>query len=126
MTGGPQSLQRGPHRLVDCHQLMVSDAAPHPPRQNGHQSCNLYVAISTCSSSSSYLLVMDVSIFCCCCLMFVAVAAKVRNLHEFHLRLYVTSTSPPTGQEISNTLKFFSQTLLGEIMKYCNHEIMKS
>jgi hypothetical protein len=38
----------------------------------------------------------------------------VRNLHEFQLRLVNNAATLPSGLDISNTLKYFSQTLLGE------------
>ena len=41
------------------------------------------------------------------------VAAKVRNLHDYQLRLLNNSVSPPSGHDVANTLKYFSQTLLG-------------
>jgi len=41
------------------------------------------------------------------------VAAKVRNLHDYQLRLLNNATSPPSGNDVANTLKYFSQTLLG-------------
>lgn len=53
---------------------------------------------------------------CIFCLAFSAtVAAKVRNLHDYQLRLLNSSVSPPSGNDIANTLKYFSQTLLGNI-----------
>lgn len=42
------------------------------------------------------------------------VAAKVRNLHDYQLRLLNNSISPPSGHDVANTLKYFSQTLLGK------------
>ena len=41
------------------------------------------------------------------------VAAKVRNLHDYQLRLMNNAASPPSGNDVANTLKYFSQTLLG-------------
>lgn len=41
------------------------------------------------------------------------VAAKVRNLHDYQLRLLNSSVSPPSGHDVANTLKYFSQMLLG-------------
>ncbi|CAG7837387.1 unnamed protein product [Allacma fusca] len=41
-----------------------------------------------------------------------AFTAKIRNLHDFHLRLTNGIMPPPTGLDIANTLKHFSQTLL--------------
>lgn len=43
------------------------------------------------------------------------VAAKVRNLHDYQLRLLNSSVSPPSGNDVANTLKYFSQTLLGQL-----------
>ncbi|XP_057379206.1 protein unc-79 homolog [Daphnia carinata] len=40
-------------------------------------------------------------------------AAKVRNLHDYQLRLLNSSVSPPSGHDVANTLKYFSQMLLG-------------
>ena len=37
----------------------------------------------------------------------------MRNLHDYQLRLLNNATSPPSGNDVANTLKYFSQTLLG-------------
>ncbi|KAK3873356.1 hypothetical protein Pcinc_021643 [Petrolisthes cinctipes] len=42
-----------------------------------------------------------------------AFTAKVRNLTDYHLRLLHGVVPPPSGLDIANTLKYFSQTLLG-------------
>ncbi|XP_073986418.1 UNC-79 domain-containing protein isoform X3 [Rhodnius prolixus] len=41
-----------------------------------------------------------------------AFAAKIRNLHDYHLRLLHNVMPAPSGLEIANTIKYFSQTLL--------------
>lgn len=41
------------------------------------------------------------------------VTAKIRNLTDYHLRLLHGVVPPPSGTDIANTLKYFSQTLLG-------------
>ncbi|OXA59651.1 Protein unc-79 [Folsomia candida] len=41
-----------------------------------------------------------------------AFTAKIRNLHDYHSRLTNGVMPLPTGLDISNTLKYFSQTLL--------------
>lgn len=38
----------------------------------------------------------------------------MRNLHDYQLRLLNNSVSLPSGHDVANTLKYFSQTLLGE------------
>ncbi|XP_050714372.1 protein unc-79 homolog isoform X4 [Eriocheir sinensis] len=42
-----------------------------------------------------------------------AFTAKIRNLTDYHLRLLHGVVPPPSGTDIANTLKYFSQTLLG-------------
>uniref|UniRef100_A0A0P4WEN1 Protein unc-79 homolog n=3 Tax=Scylla olivacea TaxID=85551 RepID=A0A0P4WEN1_SCYOL len=42
-----------------------------------------------------------------------AFTAKIRNLTDYHLRLLHGVVPPPSGIDIANTLKYFSQTLLG-------------
>ncbi|KAF6204812.1 hypothetical protein GE061_018974 [Apolygus lucorum] len=41
-----------------------------------------------------------------------AFAAKIRNLHDFHLRLLHNVMPLPSGIDITHTIKYFSQTLL--------------
>uniref|UniRef100_T1GLV1 Uncharacterized protein n=1 Tax=Megaselia scalaris TaxID=36166 RepID=T1GLV1_MEGSC len=41
-----------------------------------------------------------------------AFQSKLRNLHEYHLRLLHNVLPTPSGVDISNTIKYFSQTLL--------------
>uniref|UniRef100_A0A182PPV4 Uncharacterized protein n=1 Tax=Anopheles epiroticus TaxID=199890 RepID=A0A182PPV4_9DIPT len=38
--------------------------------------------------------------------------AKLRCLHDFHVRLLANQAPGPTGSEVANTIKYFSQTLL--------------
>ncbi|CAI9594751.1 unnamed protein product, partial [Staurois parvus] len=40
------------------------------------------------------------------------VASKIRYLHEYHHRVIHNTYPVPTGTDIANTLKYFSQTLL--------------
>ncbi|XP_042883659.1 protein unc-79 homolog isoform X4 [Penaeus japonicus] len=42
-----------------------------------------------------------------------AFTAKIRNLNDFHTRLLHGVVPAPSGLDIANTLKYFSQTLLG-------------
>ncbi|XP_069937362.1 protein unc-79 homolog isoform X2 [Cherax quadricarinatus] len=42
-----------------------------------------------------------------------AFTAKIRNLSDYHLRLLHAVVPAPSGLDIANTLKYFSQTLLG-------------
>ncbi|XP_064117132.1 protein unc-79 homolog isoform X3 [Macrobrachium nipponense] len=42
-----------------------------------------------------------------------AFTAKIRNLNDYHLRLLHGVLPAPSGLDIANTLKYFSQTLLG-------------
>lgn len=42
------------------------------------------------------------------------VQAKLRSLHEFHQRLLHNTVPLPSGVDIANTIKYFSQTLLSE------------
>lgn len=41
-----------------------------------------------------------------------SVQAKLRCLHDYHLRLLHGIIPPPSGIDIANTIKYFSQTLL--------------
>ncbi|XP_041775558.1 protein unc-79 homolog isoform X1 [Anopheles merus] len=41
-----------------------------------------------------------------------AFQAKLRCLHDFHVRLLANQAPGPTGSEVANTIKYFSQTLL--------------
>lgn len=43
-----------------------------------------------------------------------SVQAKLRCLHDYHLRLLHNSVPLPSGVDIANTIKYFSQTLLSE------------
>jgi hypothetical protein len=42
------------------------------------------------------------------------VQAKLRSLHDFHQRLLHNSVPLPSGVDIANTIKYFSQTLLSK------------
>lgn len=42
------------------------------------------------------------------------VQAKLRSLHDYHLRLLHNSIPVPSGIDIANTVKYFSQTLLSK------------
>ncbi|XP_050087901.1 protein unc-79 homolog isoform X2 [Anopheles aquasalis] len=41
-----------------------------------------------------------------------AFQAKLRCLHEYHVRLLSNQVPTPTGSDVANTIKYFSQTLL--------------
>ncbi|XP_053676788.1 protein unc-79 homolog isoform X2 [Anopheles nili] len=41
-----------------------------------------------------------------------AFQAKLRCLHEYHVRLLSNQVPAPTGSDVANTIKYFSQTLL--------------
>lgn len=43
-----------------------------------------------------------------------SVQAKLRCLHDYHLRLLHNVVPPPSGVDIANTIKYFSQTFLSE------------
>lgn len=43
----------------------------------------------------------------------IIVQAKLRSLHEYH-RLLSNQMPAPSGSDIANTIKYFSQTLLSE------------
>jgi hypothetical protein len=45
------------------------------------------------------------------------VQAKLRSLHEYHQRLLHNTLPAPTGIELSNTIKYFSQTLLSKLSR---------
>lgn len=61
---------------------------------------------SKCSSSLLQKVSNEIFIF--------AVQAKLRCLHDFHLRLLHNTVPLPSGVDIANTIKYFSQTLLSE------------
>jgi hypothetical protein len=42
------------------------------------------------------------------------VTARIRNLHDYQLRLLHNIVPVPSGVDIANTLKYFSQTLLSK------------
>lgn len=44
----------------------------------------------------------------------IVVQAKLRCLHDYHLRLLHTLGPPPSGIDIANTIKYFSQTFLSK------------
>lgn len=46
----------------------------------------------------------------------ISVQAKLRSLHDFHQRLLHNSVPLPSGVDIANTIKYFSQTLLSEYL----------
>jgi hypothetical protein len=48
------------------------------------------------------------------------VTARIRNLHDYQLRLLHNIMPVPSGVDIANTLKYFSQTLLSK----CTHLIL--
>lgn len=45
---------------------------------------------------------------------FFPVQAKLRCLHDYHLRLLHNVLPAPSGIDIANTIKYFSQTFLSE------------
>lgn len=46
------------------------------------------------------------------CSLFCPVASKIRYLQEYHNRVQHNIYPVPSGTDIANTLKYFSQTLL--------------
>lgn len=46
----------------------------------------------------------------------ISVQAKLRCLHDYHLRLLHNVVPPPSGVDIANTIKYFSQTFLSKII----------
>lgn len=42
----------------------------------------------------------------------ISVQAKLRCLHDYHLRLLHNMLPAPSGVDIANTIKYFSQTFL--------------
>uniref|UniRef100_A0A8D2M689 Unc-79 homolog, NALCN channel complex subunit n=1 Tax=Zonotrichia albicollis TaxID=44394 RepID=A0A8D2M689_ZONAL len=50
--------------------------------------------------------------FCVCLFVFYVVASKIRYLQEYHNRVLHNIYPVPSGTDIANTLKYFSQTLL--------------
>lgn len=46
----------------------------------------------------------------------ISVQAKLRCLHDYHLRLLHNVVPPPSGVDIANTIKYFSQTFLSIIL----------
>jgi len=47
-----------------------------------------------------------------CFFVFYVVASKIRYLQEYHNRVLHNIYPVPSGTDIANTLKYFSQTLL--------------
>lgn len=43
------------------------------------------------------------------------VQAKLRCLHEYHVRLLHNILPAPSGVDIANNIKYFSQTLLSKL-----------
>ncbi|XP_071543773.1 protein unc-79 homolog isoform X4 [Panulirus ornatus] len=64
-----------------------------------------------------------------------AFTAKIRNLNDYHLRLLHAVVPPPSGLDVANTLKYFSQTLLGvlrdiqerpmEMLRHRDQDVMR-
>lgn len=53
------------------------------------------------------------------CSIFLSVIAKVRHLQDFQLKLSYNMMPSPSGLEIANCLKYFSQVLLSKLeIKY--------
>lgn len=50
----------------------------------------------------------------------ISVQAKLRCLHDYHLRLLHNVLPAPSGVDIANTIKYFSQTFLS---KFNLHDI---
>lgn len=46
------------------------------------------------------------------------VTAKIRSLYDYQLRLMQGIMPPPSGVDIANTIKYFSQTLLSMFKFY--------
>lgn len=46
--------------------------------------------------------------------VYFSVTARIRNLHDYQLRLLHNIMPVPSGVDIANTLKYFSQTLLSK------------
>lgn len=53
-------------------------------------------------------------------LLILTVQAKLRCLHDYHQRLLHNSVPLPSGSDIANTLKYFSQTLLSKYLHKTN------
>jgi hypothetical protein len=53
----------------------------------------------------------------------ITVTAKIRNLHDFQLRLLHGIVPVPSGFDIANTIKNFSQTLLCNLHQHTNSNI---
>ena len=49
----------------------------------------------------------------------VTVTAKIRNLKDYHSRMINGVTPVASGADIANTLKYFSQALLGYVCLRC-------
>lgn len=45
----------------------------------------------------------------------IIVQAKLRALHEYHVRLLHNVLPAPSGVDIANNIKYFSQTLLSKL-----------
>jgi hypothetical protein len=52
------------------------------------------------------------------CVCVLAVTAKIRSLYDCQLRLMHNIQPLPSGTDIANTVKYFSQTLLSEFHQY--------
>lgn len=52
-----------------------------------------------------------------------SVSLKLTNLHDYYQRLLHGSQPVPSGLEMANTLKYFSQTLLCKNFDTCIHHV---
>ena len=54
------------------------------------------------------------------------VTAKIRNLKDYHSRIVNSVLPLPNGTDIANTLKYFSQTLIGLVKETTIYESIAS
>jgi len=53
-----------------------------------------------------------------CMLFNLLVTARIRNLYDYQLRLLHNIMPVPSGVDVANTLKYFSQTLLSKYIYF--------
>ena len=66
----------------------------------------MYMGVTTIYIS--YVIIMSY----CNIINYFVVTAKIRNLKDYHYRLLNNISPLPSGIDVANTLKYFSQTLL--------------
>ena len=101
LTSNNWQLSHMPHRARSTHPLLDHVIVVTLYFSNKHLICSHCLFTINCTLFLfTYFLI------------FIPVTAKIRNLKDYHHRIVNNLAPIPSGVDIANTLKFFSQMLL--------------